>query len=175
MTNDSLESRFNISEIEITYRNKTPFEGRIKVDTPWKAFDILRSSWDDGKIELLEQFKILILDHKCNCLGISLISSGGTSACTADPKIVFMTAFMAKAERLILAHNHPSGSLKPSEPDMYVTKIMAEAGKLLEIPVVDRLIITSQGYYSFADHGAMPGWQACAKPRTSYPSLCFQS
>lgn len=171
MSQSDLKSLFHVSQIEITYRNKIPYENRIKIDTSRIAYDILLSSWDTGKIELVEQFKILLLDNKCNCLGISEISTGGTGTCIADPKIIFATALKAKASRLILAHNHPSGHLKASEADISLTHSLAKAGKIIEIPVLDHLIITPQGYYSFVDNDLMPGWESDAKVQTASPSL----
>ena len=166
-----LKSLFQVSEIEITYKNKTPYHDRLRIDTPWMAYDVLQSTWDAGKIELLEQFKILLLDHSCNCLGISEVGSGGMSDVTIDPKIVFATALQAKATRLILAHNHPSGVLRPSEADLLTTRRMVKAGQILDLPVVDHLIITPQGYYSFSEHGHMPGWENGPMPQTPLPGL----
>ena len=81
------------------------------------------------------------------------LSTGGTSATIAEPKLIFASSILGNASSIILAHNHPSGNLKPSDADISLTKKMKEAGKLLEIPVVDHLIITPEGFYSFADEG----------------------
>lgn len=170
MRNDDYKSLFHVCEIEITYRNPTPYHTRVHIDRPWKAYDVLLDSWDTGKIELVEQFKILLLDNKCNCLGISEISSGGMNACLVDPKIVFATALKAKATRLILAHNHPTGVLKPSEADILLTRRMVQAGQLLDLPVLDHVIVTPDGYYSFSDHGLIPGWDHSADSHGPFSS-----
>jgi DNA repair protein RadC len=166
-----LKSMFQVSEVEITYRNKTPYHERLIVDTPWYAYDIFNSTWDSGKIELLEQFKIMLLDNKSTCLGLSEISMGGLDCCFVDPRMVFATALIAKATRLILAHYHPSGVLKPSESDIVMTKRMVDAGRLLDISVIDHLIITPHGYYSFADNGLMPNWNSKQPPPLFNPVL----
>lgn len=152
-----INSQFQASEIEITYRNKTPYHERVHVDASRIADKLFRSIWNSGKIELVEQFKIMLLDNRCNCLGISHISSGGINYCFADPKLIFGTALKAHASKLILAHNHPSGITYPSEADKAMTTRIIEGAKLLELSVLDHLILTRDGYYSFADNGLIPG------------------
>lgn len=159
-----IKKLFKVSEIEITYRNKVPFNKRIQVASPQAAYNILIESWDTDKIELLEQFKILLLDQKSNCLGISQISSGSMTSCLVDPKVVFATALKAKATQIIMAHNHPTGALHPSKADINVTKQMMAAGSIIDLPVIDHLIVTSQGYYSFAEQGFEVGFDAPSKP-----------
>ena len=88
-------------------------------------------------------------------LGIYELSSGGISGTVADPKLVFMAALKANACCLIISHNHPSGNLKPSQADEALTRKISEAGKLLDIQVIDHVIVTSEGYYSFADEGLL--------------------
>lgn len=112
-------------------------------------------SWDRDKLELLEQFRILLTNRANKVMGVVEISSGGISGTTADPKLIFATALKACASGIILAHNHPSGNLKPSQSDLDLTRKLKEAGKLLDIQVLDHLIITSEGYMSFADEGLM--------------------
>lgn len=156
MSSNFGQSPFIVSEVDIIYRNQVPYNERIRIKQSYTAFQILRQSWDENKIELLEQFKILLLDRKSNCLGISEISTGGISSCIVDPKIVFATALKAKASGLILAHNHPSGNLVASEADLALTKKLTDGGKLLDIAIIDHIIITAQNYYSFSDNGDMP-------------------
>ena len=83
------------------------------------------------------------------------VSQGGVSGTVADPKVIFKKALEDLASGIILVHNHPSGNLKPSHADIKLTNKMSEAGKLLEIPVIDHIIFTDHGYYSFADEGML--------------------
>lgn len=147
------QSLFSVTEIDIVYRNRIKPTDRPKVSSASRAYDVLMNAWDMNKIELVEQFNILLLDRGNSCLGISNISTGGVSACFVDPKIVFATALKARASGLILAHNHPSGNLKPSEADIQLTRKLREGGKLLDLSVWDHLIVTPTSYYSFADDG----------------------
>jgi len=71
----------------------------------------------------------------------------------ADPKVIFNKALAKSACSLIVAHNHPSGNLKPSRADIDLTKKLKNAGQMLDLPLLDHLIITASGYYSFADEG----------------------
>ncbi|MEZ4901789.1 MAG: JAB domain-containing protein [Spirosomataceae bacterium] len=156
MPQEDIRALYRVNEVEIVYKNKIPFEDRIQITSSSTAYDILRQSWDDNRIELVEQFKILLLDRRHTCLGVSDIATGGITGCLVDPRIIFATALKTRASSLILAHNHPSGTLKPSEADLDLTRKLMQGGKLLEISVIDHLIVTPHRYCSLADDGLMP-------------------
>ncbi|MBD2705654.1 JAB domain-containing protein [Spirosoma sp. BT702] len=156
MSQLAIQSLFTVNEVEISYRNKTPYQNRIQIACSLTAYEILRQAWDENKLELFEQFKILLLDRKNNCLAISDIATGGMTACNVDPKFIFVTALKDNAHGIILARNHPSGNLQPSDQDLALTHKLSECGKLLDIDVLDHLIVTPGNYYSFADEGCMP-------------------
>ncbi|HVW96128.1 MAG TPA: JAB domain-containing protein [Mucilaginibacter sp.] len=147
---------YQVAEVELIYRNETLPENRIKVFSSDTAYQVLKQAWDRNKIELVEQFKILLLDYRSNCLGISNISTGGMNLCPIDIRIVFATALKAKASRIIAAHNHPSGNLDPSKEDIYMTNKLVQAGKTIGIEVVEHMIVTPYSFYSFADNGLIP-------------------
>ncbi|HQW94272.1 MAG TPA: JAB domain-containing protein [Saprospiraceae bacterium] len=149
------QTLFSVSEVDLVYRNKINPVDRPKVTTSSAAYDILLQCWDMNKIELLEQFAILLLDRSKNCLGVSYVSTGSVSACIVDPKVIFATALNARASSLILAHNHPSGNLTPSKADEFLTNKLLQGGYILDISVVDHLIVTPRSYYSFSDDGAL--------------------
>lgn len=155
MTLVSLLPLFKIAQVELTYRNKVKASERPIVQKSDDAYKLLINNWDMNKIELVESFKILLLDRRSACLGISEISSGGVSGCMADPKIIFATALKARASNLILAHNHPSGQLVPSNSDISISRKLREGGKVLDINVLDHLIVSPDQYYSFADEGKL--------------------
>lgn len=150
----TLQSLFQVTEVDLIYRNKNL--PKPQVNSSSAVYDILSQSWDRNKIELLEEFKILLLNRGNYILGISLISTGGMSGCIADPKIIFATALKGKASSIILAHNHPSGNLKASQADILLTKKLVNAGDMLDIPVLDHFILSATDYLSFADQGMMP-------------------
>ncbi|WP_345084275.1 JAB domain-containing protein [Nemorincola caseinilytica] len=92
-----------------------------------------------------------------SCLGVSLICSGGIAACGVDKRLVFALALKAKATKLVLAHNHPSGNLKPSQSDIEITQDFNRAGEILNINILDHLIITNDSYTSLMDEGLCTG------------------
>ncbi|MCU0449866.1 MAG: DNA repair protein RadC [Bernardetiaceae bacterium] len=100
-----------------------------------------------------EEFWVILLNRANEVLRKQPISSGGVSGTVADPKIVFKLALEHLASGVILVHNHPSGNLQPSQADQALTRKMKEAGAVLDIPVVDHLIFTERGHYSFRDEG----------------------
>ncbi|HTI11725.1 MAG TPA: JAB domain-containing protein [Puia sp.] len=152
----AIPSLFTVTEIELVYRNKQNPRDRPIVRNSRNAYDLFLMSWNMNRINLVEDFKILLQDRRCACLGIAPIASGSINECLVDPKIVFGIALKAKASALTLAHNHPSGCVQPSQPDMTLTRQFKMAGEFLNIRVNDHLIITPRDYYSFADKGMMP-------------------
>ncbi|SOE19772.1 DNA replication and repair protein RadC [Spirosomataceae bacterium TFI 002] len=102
-----------------------------------------------------EEFWIILLDRSNKVLKIQQLSIGGISGTFADPKLIFKLAIENLSSAIILAHNHPSGELRPSQQDLKLTKNLVEAGKLLEINVIDHIIFTNDKYLSMNDKGIM--------------------
>ncbi len=102
-----------------------------------------------------EEFWVLFLNRSNKVIHKERVSAGGVAGTVADVKIIFKKAIQELACSIIIAHNHPSGNLRPSQADIKLTNKMVEAGKFLEIAVLDHLIITDAAYYSFADEGMM--------------------
>lgn len=97
----------------------------------------------------------MLLNRHNKVLGVASISIGGLDRTIVDPKVVFTIALKAKASSIILAHNHPSGNINASLVDSQITTKLKQGGNLLEIVVSDHLIITKDGYYSYADEGIL--------------------
>jgi len=118
-----------------------------------------RDAYDLLKADLLdiahEEFWIVLLNRANRVIKKSQISQGGVAGTVADPKIIFKLALDELASGIILAHNHPSGNLTASQADLDLTKKLREAGKLLDIQVLDHIIVAGQKYLSFADEGFM--------------------
>lgn len=142
-----------IAEIELVYKTNVPPSKRPVIQTSKSAYELLLSSWDKDKIEFVEQFKVILLNRSNRVLGISTISTGNVSGTIADPKLIFVTALKANACGIILAHNHPSGNTKPSKADELLTAKIKSGASFLDINVMDHIIVTTEGYYSFADEG----------------------
>lgn len=143
----------NIAEVKTTYSHKVKASERPLVTSSKSAYDIAVAIFPD--IDYREYFYALFLDRSNRLIAASQISMGGTAGTVADPKIIFQTALKSNAASIILAHNHPSGNLKPSEADSRLTKKLYDAGRLLDMPVLDHIIISSDSYLSFADDGLL--------------------
>lgn len=120
------------------------------IDGSKPAYQVLRRHLVDLNHE---EFWLLLLSRSCKLIAKELVSKGGLSGTIADPKIIFGIALQHQASSIILAHNHPSNNRKPSREDITLTRRLSEAGQILDIKVMDHLIITDDGYYSFADEG----------------------
>lgn len=143
----------NVAEVQLTFKSKVKAQDRLRVNSSREAYEILRGTWNDDNIELYETFKLLLLNRANKVLGVLTVSQGGVSGTIADPKIIFAAAIKSAASGIIVAHNHPSGNLNPSQADIDLTKKLKEGGKCLEIQLLDHLICTMENYYSFADEG----------------------
>jgi DNA repair protein RadC len=100
-----------------------------------------------------EEFWVLLLNRAHRVIKKKRVSEGGVSGTVADPKIIYKMALEELASGVIVAHNHPSGNLTASQSDIDLTKKLKEAGKFLEVQLLDHLIIAGSKYYSFADEG----------------------
>ncbi len=102
-----------------------------------------------------EEFWILMLNRSNQVVARTKISSGGTSSTVIDAKIVFKKALEYQASAIILCHNHPSGSLEPSDADINITRKLRQGGTYIDIGVLDHIIVSERGYCSLADDGLM--------------------
>lgn len=145
---------WQVAEVKLSYINTVKMAERPVVASSADAASVFFNHWSDD-MELLESFNVLFLDRANRVKGFYPLSKGGMTGTVVDPRLIFAAALKALACGLILAHNHPSGQLRPSQPDIDVTRKLKAAGQVLEIPVLDHLILTTQGYFSFADEGLL--------------------
>ncbi len=140
-----------VSALELGRRRKDgdPHK-KDKISSSADVYRLMRQELQD---ETVEYFYVLFLNRSNLVIKKQLISQGGTAATIADPKLIFKYGIELLANALILVHNHPSGNLKPSTADITLTKKLCLVGKNLELPVLDHVIFTDVGYFSFADEG----------------------
>ena len=143
-----------LCEISINYQHRSKLSELPKVVTSKDAEEQFRALWSD-KLNYVEEMYIMLLNRANKILGYSKISLGGISGTVVDTRVVFQTALKANASYLILCHNHPSSSLRPSDADIKITKNIKAAGVIMDIALLDHLILTEEGYYSFADSGIL--------------------
>nr|WP_321406166.1 DNA repair protein RadC [uncultured Carboxylicivirga sp.] len=125
---------------------------RIKITQSKDVVDIFQPILGDLPHE---EFWILLLNRSNKVITRYKISQGGVAGTVIDIRIILKSAIDHLASSIILCHNHPSGNIQPSEMDRQITKKMKEAGKIMDIPVLDHLIVTESAYYSFADEGEL--------------------
>lgn len=123
---------------------------KIKIKSSKDAFQVLKADFEDLHHE---EFFILLLNRANEVKGKIQISKGGFSGTVADGKMIFSKALEKKASAIILAHNHPSGQLFPSEIDKTLTQKLIEFGKCIDLQILDHLIFSNEKYFSFADSG----------------------
>jgi DNA repair protein RadC len=153
----SLEELNNVSEIDIVYKKKVncKVSERPLIKSSSDVYEILLHYWDQDKIDLLEEFKVLFLNRSNRVLQIYNVSSGGITGTVADPRLILAAALKVASCSIMLAHNHPSTSLKPSKADEELTSKIKYAAQFHDIKVLDHIIVSSEGYYSFADEGVL--------------------
>jgi DNA repair protein RadC len=144
-----------VSEVQISYRSKVPASKRPKVSDSRSAYDVLMKIWDRDTLEYREEFHLMALNRSHKVIAHTIISQGGTTGTIADPKMIYQFLLKMNAEAYICAHNHPSGSLRPSQSDISLTRKLKQGGELLEIRLLDHLIVTTEGFTSMADEGLM--------------------
>ena len=142
-----------LAAMELGRRRGSEEEVELKKITSSKsAFDIMHPIIGDL---MHEEFWVLYLNNSNKVIYKSQLSKGGITGTVVDIRIVFKTALEQNATSIILCHNHPSGTLVASDADKQITKKLKEAGKMLEINILDHLIVTSSSYMSFADEGIL--------------------
>ena len=127
----------------------------MDIDYTVGEVELTYKSTSKSRSKIYSYFKVLFLNQSYQVLGYTLISEGGITETCADVRIILQAALLTNSVAIILAHNHPSGSMKPSRQDMEITKQVKEAARLMRITVTDHLILTDAGYYSFADEGQL--------------------
>jgi DNA repair protein RadC len=145
----------HIPEIELRYTPARHSSTLPKIRHSHDSYKVFLSYWDTDKIQFIEQFNVMLLNNDNRVLGICMIASGGLTEILVDARIIFALALKSAACAVILAHNHPSGNVKPSRSDKELTERIKQAGALLNIAVLDHLIITPHGFCSLADEGLM--------------------
>jgi DNA repair protein RadC len=156
----SFERSPQLAEIKVSYRRRGRADNR-QTQMPWmlvtpaSAADYLRSIWNQDTIELTEDFIMVCLHTAREVLGWVKVASGGMDTAAVDVRVVLAIALQTASSALIFAHNHPSGSLQPSDQDRLLTQQLKEAAELLRIAVLDHIILTKDGVLSFLDEGLL--------------------
>lgn len=142
-----LEDHF-IREVQVKYRRCKRV--RFKISAPEDVVSFLRQvSVDNSR----EQFFALYLDCGHRVAGYSLVAIGGANSCGVHPREVFQRALLSGAVALVVAHNHPSGNVEPSQADWTMTERLQQAGSVVAVPLLDHVVFSDYGHYSMRDSG----------------------
>lgn len=136
--------------LELGNRRNASLKPKTQVTSSKQVADYLRNHLQHNNHEV---FVVVYLNTASKVIGHEVISQGGIAGTIADPRVIFRKALANNASNIIVCHNHPSGALKPSNADLQLTKKIAEAALLLDMRLLDHLIVSTEGYFSFADEG----------------------
>jgi DNA repair protein RadC len=150
---DVKKKNFKVDEVDLYRKGKKSFEGSAKIDGSETAVKIFRQFWDKEALSISEHMNVMLLNRANKVIGIYQHSKGGIAGTVLEPEMIVLVAVKSLAKGVILAHNHPSGNLEPSEADKIVSKKIKEALKLVDVSLLDSLIITENSYYSLAEYG----------------------
>ncbi|WDF69591.1 JAB domain-containing protein [Sphingobacterium oryzagri] len=150
-----MKNRLIANELRISYHKKQELSiEAFKSITNSSLMDgVFRMIWDIDEMDVRESFYALYFNNKLDLVGYRKIADGGIDAIHVDIRLIMSSALLCNAIRICVAHNHPSGTLRPSQADRQLTRKMIEAGKVLDIQLLDHLILTGESYYSFRDEG----------------------
>ena len=132
-------------------KNSVPVK-KVKANHPKAVYEYLKPIYGDLQVE---EFHIILLNRASEIIKTVPISKGGIAGTLVDGRLIFKAGLNAMASSIILTHNHPSEQLKASPQDIQLTRDLVRFGKMIDLPIVDHIIFTDNGYFSFADKGML--------------------
>lgn len=143
------------AEVCLSYRSKPETLNNPSLTCPQDAYGYLCDVWNQDRLELQEEFLVVLMNHSKQVMSWSKISVGGRCATVVEVPSIVQLALLGNASSVILAHNHPSNLMKPSSADINLTNRVKKALRLFNIGLDDHIILTATGYVSFADRGLL--------------------
>jgi len=143
---------YQVSEITVTYKPRFKVAERPVISNSHTTEKILRALWSDD-LNLYESVNVLLLNNANRVLAFAKISTGTIDSCIVDIYKILQLALTGHANGIVLAHNHPSGNVKPSDADLRITRTLDEAASIMKIRLLDHIIISEDNYFSFKDEG----------------------
>lgn len=144
---------YKTSVPEIQLKTKKGDLLKIQVTSSNDSYEYFKHIFDENYLEIREEFMVVYLNNSNNTIGYFRAGVGGINFCPVDIRLILRGALECGATSMIVAHNHPSGKLEPSKQDVDITHKLNQAGLIMDIRLLDHIIITTDGYYSFADMG----------------------
>ena len=144
-----------LAEVKLTYSAHPDTVDYPILSSPSDIYQYTKDIWEPDTIELREEFVVILLNNSLKVLGWSKISVGSRSATVVEIPHIVLLALLSNASSIVCAHNHPSGTLRPSTSDKHLTTRIDKALSLISIKLEDHLIITREGYFSFKEHNLL--------------------
>jgi DNA repair protein RadC len=148
MKNNINGNQYKAAEVKLTYISRVKASERIQIKNAEDAARLFFQDWDMSTIEHIEEVKMIMLNRSNQVLGIAHLTRGGLTGSIIDVRVIMQYAIKANAASVILAHNHPSGSLEASEADKKVTSNVKGALQLVNIELLDHLILNNEERYA---------------------------
>ena len=142
-----------VGEVELAYKPKTKSKQRLETSTD--CYEYFLKTYKETELEYRESFKVVFLNSNLRPLGWTTVSTGGINNTIVDIRIVLQAALLVNATMLVCCHNHPSGSTRPSREDDLLTSRIQRAGQIMNIPMLDHIIITTDSFFSYNDEGRL--------------------
>lgn len=136
-------------------RTKHPFYETFQVTSSADSAEVAKRLFDENTIDWVESFFVIALSRANRVIGFYKVSHGGVTGTVVDPKVVMQFALLSNATSLILTHNHPSCRVTPSKSDLETTRKISQACDLMDMCLLDHIIVSSEGHFSFADEGRL--------------------
>ena len=140
------------AELKLTYSIKVKPSDRVQAKSNYDMVAFLRKIWTPDTMNVHEEFVLVAMDNRLGIIGHSLIAIGGYDSCVVDVRKIMATLLLSRATSFVLAHNHPSGNVNPSGSDLKTTTQIHDAARIMQIRLIDHVILTEDGYYSFAEN-----------------------
>ena len=151
---ETMQGMTCVAEVKMSYRRQTGIEQRT-VRTSKDVYDMALEIYDDDIIDYSEQAYVLLLNQSNKVNGYRKIADGGLATAQVDIRMIMQAALLTNSTAIAFIHNHPSGNLTPSKQDDNLTRCIKQCCDFMNISMLDHVIATREGYYSYADHGRL--------------------
>lgn len=151
-TTEKMKDLYCVAEVKMSYRRDTGIEQK-EVRTSKDVYDMAMSIYDKDMLDYCEQCYVLLLNQGSKVNGYRKVAEGGMTSASVDIRQIMQAALLTNSCAMAMIHNHPSGNLVPSMQDNNLTRVLQQACQFFNMNLIDHVIVTSEGYYSYADHG----------------------
>ena len=146
----------NLGEVKVSYKYKSKLSQRPKLSSPNEVFEFAKYLFHEERRGLQEQFIVIYMNRSNKVIGSCNLFTGSISACVVDIKLILAIGLKLMANEVILLHNHPSGNMQASEPDITLTKKIKNALELIDMTLLDHLIVSPDfNYIAFTQEGLL--------------------